>query len=475
MPPEERIADMHWNLSLRGLFLFLCILLALGGAGVKAQNPLPVPSQPMPSAPPQQRLDNFPVLPPAAQPAEMPPLGPPSIGMAVANPGLTLAQLEQLALQMNPTLCQAAMRIQAANGQLEQVGLYPNPVAGYSSEEMGTHGTAGKQGAFVSQEIVTAGKLKLNRAVVSQEVLQAQWAWQAQMRRVLNDVRSNYYEVLYAQQTIEINEQLVHIGEENLKTAENLFAAKEVSRVDVLQAGVEADTARIQLENARNRHQSVWRRLTAVIGMPEMAPVALAGRLEDSPPQFEWNTALEQILAASPQLAEARAGMDRARCQVDREYAERTPNVNLRTAIHYNNEIGENIAAVEVGVPLPIFNRNQGNIAKAQSQLIAAQNEVRRVELELRQKFASIFEQYSNANGQVQKYAGQILPNSVKTLDLVRSGYQQGEFNYQNLLISQRTYFQANLSYLESLRQLRLSAVALEGLLLSGGLQSALD
>ena len=204
------------------------------------------------------------------------------------------------------------MRIRAANGELEQVGLYPNPVAGYSSEEMGTNGTAGKQGAFVSQEFVTAGKLKLNRAVASQEVRQAQWAWQSQMLRVLNDVRSSYFDVLFAQQTIAINEQLVRIGDENLKAAENLFAAKEVSRVDVLQAGVEADAARIRLQNARNRHQSAWRQLTAVLGAPEMQPAALAGRLEDNLPQLDPNTALQQVLAASPQLAEARAGLDRA-------------------------------------------------------------------------------------------------------------------------------------------------------------------
>ena len=74
---------------------------------------------------------------------------------------LTLAQLEQIALERNPTLSQAAMRIESARGQCQQVGLYPNPVAGYVSEEMGSGGTAGKQGAFVSQEIVTGGKLNL--------------------------------------------------------------------------------------------------------------------------------------------------------------------------------------------------------------------------------------------------------------------------------------------------------------------------
>jgi outer membrane protein, heavy metal efflux system len=289
----------------------------------------------------------------------------------------------------------------------------------------------------------------------------------------LNDVRAIYYDVISAQQTIEINTQLVRIGEENVKSAERLFAAKEVSRVDILQASVEADAGRLQLQNSRNRHQSAWRQLSAVIGMPEMATTVLAGRLENDLPQLEWGTVWGQVLAGSPQLAEARAGLERARCQVARQYAERVPNVDLRAGVEYNNEIGENIAAVEVGVPLPLFNRNQGNISKAQSQLVAAQNEVRRVELDLRQRLALIFEQYENARQQVQKYSDDILPNAAKTMELVRSGYRQGEFNYQTLLISQRTYFQANLSYLESLRQLRSSAVALEGLLLSGGLQSA--
>jgi outer membrane protein TolC len=93
----------------------------------------------------------------------LPPAGQPSSGIAVANPGLSLAQLKQIALKRNPTLYQAAMRIQPAYGQLEQVGLYPHPVAGYAGEEMGANGTAGKQGVFVSHEIVTGGKIKLNR------------------------------------------------------------------------------------------------------------------------------------------------------------------------------------------------------------------------------------------------------------------------------------------------------------------------
>ncbi len=303
---------MFLNHFLRGFFLPACMFCSLSGVAVNAQVAVPDPSQPVPyiSAPKPERyasiLSNM-------RPADMPQAEPPSYAITPANDSLSLAQLEQIALGHNPTLCQAAMRIQAAEGQCEQVGLYPNPVAGYISEEIGTHGTAGKQGAFVGQEFVTGGKLKLNRAVASQEVRQAQWAWQTQKYRVLNDVRSGYFDVLSTQQTIDINEQLVRIGEEVVRTAEKMFTAKEVSLVDVLQARIEADMARLSLQIARNRHQAVWGQLTAVIGMPEMPPAPLAGRLQDDLPQLDWAAVLGQALAASPQLAEAReasSGLD---------------------------------------------------------------------------------------------------------------------------------------------------------------------
>jgi cobalt-zinc-cadmium efflux system outer membrane protein len=458
-----------------GVFAPACMLLIFAVTSVSAQVAAPLPPPSSIEAPGAANAEPYAMILSNMRPADMAQAEAPSGAMTPLADCLSLGQLEQIALAHNPTLCQAAMRVRAAEGQLVQAGLYPNPVAGYMGEEMGADGTAGFQGAFVGQEFVTGGKLKLSRAVAAQEVRQAQWAWQAQKLRVLNDVRSGYFDVLSAQQTIEINEQLVRIGEEVVRTAERMFAAKEVSLVDILQAKVETDMARIALQIARNKHRAVWEQLAAVVGMPNMSPCMLAGRLQDDLPQLDWGAVLGQTLSASPELAEARAGVQRAQCQVARQYAERVPNVDVRATAQYDNEVAQNIATVEVGLPLPLWNRNQGNITKAESQLIAAQYEVRRVELDLRQRLAPAFERYQNARDQAQKYSEDILPNAAKTLELTRLGYQQGEFNYQALLIAQRTYFQANLSYLESLRELRVSAVALEGMVLSGGLQAAFN
>ena len=81
---------------------------------------------------------------------------------------LTLKRLERLAQQHNPTLIQARTQIEGERAKALQAGLYPNPLIGYSGEQIAVNGTAGEfHGGFVQQEIVTAGKLRLSREEVS--------------------------------------------------------------------------------------------------------------------------------------------------------------------------------------------------------------------------------------------------------------------------------------------------------------------
>jgi outer membrane protein, heavy metal efflux system len=386
-------------------------------------------------------------------------------------PGMTLAELEATAERNNPTLAQAAARVQALQGERLQSGLYPNPRAGYKASEIGDEGQAGQQGAFFSQELVTGGKLGRARDVADQAIQQAQWAWAAQRARVLSDVRHAFYDVLVAQRSVDLSDQLVRIGQEGVRAAEELFKAKEVSRVDILQARIEGDSARILAEKARNRHMAAWRNLAAVSGATDMQPAVLAGELQDGLPQLAWDDAVNRLLGESPDLAGARSGVARAAAVLSRQWAERVPNVDMQAGVLYDNATRDRIAEVQVGMPLPVFNRNQGNIRKAQAELAVARGEVRRVELELRQRLAVAFERYQNARCQVEKYAGEILPNAQTSLELVTAGYRQGEFNYVALLTSRRTFFQVNLAYVDSIRDLRSAAVAIEANLLGDSLQ----
>lgn len=404
--------------------------------------------------------------PPALSGTETPSTPPPLSG------GMSLSEWERIAEQNNPALQQAAARVEAARAQWVQAGLRPNPRLGYQGTEIGDERKAGQQGAFVGQEFITAGKLQRSRDVACHAVRQAEFVWAAQRQRVLNDVRRAFFDVLVAQRTVELTDRLVHIGQEGVRTAESLFEAQEVSRVDVLQSRIEAESARILADKSRHRLSAAWRNLAIVAGVPNMLIVPVSGDLQDGLARLTWEDALAQLWRENPLLAEVRAGVARAEAALSREYAERVPNFDLEASVQYDNATRDPIAGVQAGMPLPVFNRNQGNIRRAQAELTAARSEVQRTTLELQRQLAVVFEQYENARCQVEKYAGEILPNAQKSLELVAAGYRQGEFGYTTLLMAQRTFFQANLAYVEALRDLRASTIAIEGQLLIDSLQS---
>lgn len=383
---------------------------------------------------------------------------------------LTLEQLEAIALAENPTLAQAAMRHRATQWECVQAELYPNPAVAYSAEEMNDAGTAGKQGAALSQEIVTADKRRLRSQAASWRVQQAMYTWQAQRHRVLNDVRTRYYRVLVGQGVVALKKQLVEVADGVLRASEQLLEAQELSRVDLMQARIESSSARVSLTDAENRLQAAWGELAAVVGRPELDMVRLEGDPGDMLPELSFEESWRRLLASSPELRRAEAGVQQANWEYRHQCAERVPNLDVGASVHYDNVGQGTVAGVEVGLSLPLFDRNQGNIGKAQAEVVIARREVQRVRLALRQRLSETFERYANALQEARRYREQILPDAEESLALVEKGYRQGELGYLTALTAQRTYFRVNLAYLQSLNDLWSAAVAIDGMFLSGGL-----
>lgn len=380
---------------------------------------------------------------------------------------LALGDLEQLALASNPTLAQAAAQVDAARGRWVQVGLKPNPelyLQGQSSE-------VGQQGAQLSQEFVTKGKLHLNRAAAQQEVIRAEQLFAAQQQRVLTDVRRRFYEALVAQRMVEVAYSLLEVGERGVKTAESLLDAREVARIDLLQARVIANTARIRVAQAETQQHEAWRRLEAVVGRPCLTPVGLQGNPSADLPDLDWCASLTMLLHASPELSAAYAEVDRARWQLDREAVEKYPNVTGYAGAYYDNSIEQVFAHAAVSVPIPIFNANQGNVSRAAAELAAAELNVGRIRLSLQDRLAVAFRRYDAAKREFELYDKSILPDTTTSLEIVRGGYP-AEFDYLKLITAQREYFQAELGRLEALNVLRGEATLIEGMLLENSLNA---
>jgi cobalt-zinc-cadmium efflux system outer membrane protein len=243
--------------------------------------------------------------------------------------GLTLAGLESIALAQNPALARAAALVSAARGDYLQVGLMPNPSVGYEGQQLGSGGRAEQHGVTIGQEIVTAGKLRLSRAVAGQRIEVAQQEYTAARFRVLTDVRIAFYEALVAQRQGELAEELLKISAGFFTMAGQLEQAKEVGRIDVLQANLERQQAEMLVETSRQRYDAAWRRLAAATGSTELAPLPLVGAPFSDAAELPFQDALSTILSRSPETAAAAAQVDRAAAVLRRERAEPIPNVTF--------------------------------------------------------------------------------------------------------------------------------------------------
>ncbi len=329
---------------------------------------------------------------------------------------LSLGDLEQMALQGNPTLAQAAAAVDASRGKALQAGLYPNPTIGYVGEQIGIAGTAGElQGAFVQQTIVTAGKLRLSRAKYNQEASEAKIRALGQQYRVLNGIRIQFYELLALQRTIELNRSFVENAEESLRTYKEMFNTGQANRADALLAEVAVNDAKVALRTLENRYPALWQHLTALLGTPDLPEAPLKGELEAEAQPLDWDKSLSRLLHESPELQAAQAHVVYDQITLQRERVEPIPNIQLQGAAGYNFETRNAVASgVQVGIKLPLWNRNQGTIQQVEADLARSQAEVARVELSLRQGLAEAFNHYQTAQEISRIYRDSIIPRPLK-------------------------------------------------------------
>lgn len=384
--------------------------------------------------------------------------------------GWTLDQVESAALNGNPTIAQLQGQVEAARGRWVQAGLMPSPLLGYNGQQVGSKGEAEQNGVLMQMEFVRFKKLRLNRAVVAEEIGIAEQNLAAQELRVLTDARIGFYDVLAAQRRVELNEELVEINQKAVQAAERLLNAKEVSRVDVLQARIEADQTRILLENSRQRYRSAWRALSATIGQPDLEVQMLVGDLGGFRQVYAWDESLQRLLGASPELGAAALNIERARQALARARVETAPNLTVQGIVQYDNAVRRNDGGIQATIPIPIWNRNQGTIRAAEREVFVAEQNLRRLELSLQARLAPVFERYAIARNQSVRYAKEIIPNAQESLDLAQAAYRAGELGFISLLTAQRTFSQTNLAYLDSLRDLWAASLEIEGLLLTGSL-----
>jgi cobalt-zinc-cadmium efflux system outer membrane protein len=296
---------------------------------------------------------------PSVSPAQAPTVALPSVWR--------LEDLERVALQNNPTIGQADALIRSVQGRRLQAGLYPNPLVGVSADDIKARAPSqSKYFLWVQQTIITGDKRQTLVNAVRQEQRHAEGEQEIQRQRVLNAVRVAFYEGLGLTRMVELRRDLARIAREAVEISEELFNIGQADRPDVLEVEVEAARAELEVARAETELARAWQALAAMVGDPGLPRRPLVGDLEAELPVVDVEAVRVQLLRDSPELKVARARLERTRAALERARADRIPNFFVRGGLGYNFErfngggdVGVE-AFFELGIPLPIFDRNQG-------------------------------------------------------------------------------------------------------------------
>ncbi|MBI1348357.1 hypothetical protein GC163_18940 [bacterium] len=378
--------------------------------------------------------------------------------------GMTLEMLVALADAHHPRLTAAYQQIQAAQGRAVQAGLYPNPVVATSSPQW--DGNESQFNGFVSQEIVTAKKLKLDVAAIQREVSQAQFAWQQERFGILTALRQQYYSTLAAQSRVAVLTSLVQIAHHSRDVSRKLLDAGEGTRGDTLLFDIEVDRAEVALANAETVYRVGRRQLAILAAVPDMEIDRLAGDLDQKLQDYDLQELRFAIAAVNPQANIARLEIDRNSYRLRRAVVQPIPNIDIMGG--YQRQVGvpqEDQGLFQVTMTVPLWNKNQGNIFAAEAELAGARADLNRVELDLGNQAADALQVYQTAGQLVDRYEVQILPKARETLNLTQQLYAQGQIDFLRLLQSQKTLLEAELARLEALEQRWISAAMIAGLL----------
>jgi len=392
----------------------------------------------------------------------------------------TLDEAQRLAAASNPTLRQAQAELRAAKARAQQAALYPNPTIGYTGDEIrGGSINGGKQGFFLEQNVVTAGKLGKSRGVFEQETRLAELEAEEQKLRVQNAVKTAYYRVLAAQELLDTRTSLAQIEQNFAEVQRQLFNSGQADESEVLEAEVDAERRRLSTRMQENTLREEWKSLAAIIGQPDLPQSVVSGDLAQAWPEIDEAQVIEIIVTQAPATRIANASSARAAAEITRSKSQAIPDLRLRGGLEYNNEplgtipqaIGwEGIA--EVAVQIPIFNRNQGNVAAATADLDRAQLEKQRIALTLRERAATIVDEYANAKLMAIEYRDEMLPRAKKAYTLLDQKYGLMLASYPRVLEAQRKLFVLHAEYLMALETTWTTGIALQGFLLTDGLEA---
>jgi len=365
---------------------------------------------------------------------------PPSIAPGPNGQSLTLADLQTLAVANNPSMKNAVAAVEAAKGAALQAGAYPNPSVFWEADTVGTLG--GYQGAGFDQVIKSMNKIKLNKAAATMDLRNAEVALRRAQSDLATQVRTSYFGVLVALENVKVSLALARFTDNVYRIQVDLLAGGVAAPYEPMQLRPVALQARFSLLQAINQYQASWKQLAAALGLPRMPPTQLAGRVDLPVPVYDYDQVLAYVLANHTDVITGMNSIQKARYVLELAQMAPVPDPDLHVLIQkdYTSVPYLMVYSVSLSLPVPVWDRNKGNIIQAKNQLIQATQAPQLTKLQLTNSLADAFNRYVTAREQVQISLQQI-EDQVRAFRGVyeRRGQAPDEVGFGDVVTAQQT------------------------------------
>ena len=386
---------------------------------------------------------------------------PQSAAAAAAEP-LSLAKAIELALEGNPEVAAAKRQWEATEGQVLQGRSRPNPELAYSLED--TRSKTRTQSWQLNLPVELGGK----RAARTKAAEKSREQAQAQLAELQATVRANvaaaYFDVLTAQERLVLARDSAALAKSSTDTVSKRVAAGKVSPVEESKARVAEAGVRVELAQAASEQRNALSRLFALLGRIDAPYTVLEGKAENLP-SVPSLADLQPLISSAPGVVLARIEVDRRKALTALEQSKRVPDVTVSVGMQRSNETQRNVLLFGVSVPLPIFDRNQGNLLEALKLEDKARDELQAASVRLHSEVAQGQERLSTITAEVQSLQQDVLPGAKSAYDAATIGFENGKFNFLEVLDAQRTYFTAKSQYLKALGEAHRAAADIDRLL----------
>ncbi|NWC86473.1 TolC family protein [Pseudomonas reactans] len=363
---------------------------------------------------------------------------------------LTLDTALQTAFANNPDLAAAQWDIDIAQGGRQQAGLIPNPVASWDVED--TRRDSRTTSIKISQALELGGKRGARIDVATRAQDAAALNLEQRRNTLRAEVIENYYGALRAQERLELAQRSMSVAERGLAVADGRVTAGKASPVEATRAQVQLSETRLELNRAQIGLTDAYRRLAASTGSATADFQAVAAQTQFTP-SLPTATQLLTRLEQTAELRLAELNILQNEASVVLEKAQRIPDLDVSIGSQYDASVRERVNLVGVSMPIPLFNRNQGNVLAASRRADQARDLRNAAELRLRTETRQALDLWQSANTEVRAFNQQILPAAQSAVDSATRGFEMGKFSFLDVLDAQRTLIAARTQYLTATAQ----------------------